>query len=446
MNFHISQFLSPGRKEFVKGTLLLTGAGLFCRVLGFFYRIYMSRTIGAEGLGLYNMIHPLFSIAFAVCAGSIQTALSQYIAASREKGPAVFKCGLFLSLSLSVIPLLLLWKGKMFLAGNILSEPQAARYLPVLAVSVPFACLHACINGYFYGKKKASVPALTQLLEQLARVGCVFLVTGTDLSEGRTPSINAAVLGLTVGELLSMLIALICLYIHLYPDASVLSLQNICPSSAVYRDLLGMALPLTANRIVLNILQSIEAVSIPQKLLLYGYDTTTALSVYGVLTGMAMPMIFFPNALTSSVAVLLLPTISENHAKGDRGAVINATLRTVKYCSLMGACCLCGFLFLGDWMGTELFHSELAGHFIVTLGFICPFLYLDTTLSSILQGLGMAGRIFFSNVVCLLIRLLFVFFAIPVIGMQGYLWGILVSQLVLAGIYFFCLYHFFRKN
>ena len=446
MDFHISQFLSPGRKEFVKGTLLLTGAGLFCRVLGFFYRIYMSRTIGAEGLGLYNMIHPLFSIAFAVCAGSIQTALSQYIAASQEKGPAVFKCGLFLSLSLSVIPLLLLWKGKMFLAGNILSEPQAARYLPVLAVSVPFACLHACINGYFYGKKKASVPALTQLLEQLARVGCVFLVTGADLSEGRTPSINAAVLGLTVGELLSMLIALICLYIHLYPDASVLSLQNICPSSAVYRDLLGMALPLTANRIVLNILQSIEAVSIPQKLLLYGYDTTTALSVYGVLTGMAMPMIFFPNALTSSVAVLLLPTISENHAKGDREAVWNDTLRTVKYCSLMGFLCLCGFLFLGDWMGTELFHSELAGHFIVTLGFICPFLYLDTTLSSILQGLGMAGRIFVSNVVCLLIRLLFVFFAIPVIGMQGYLWGILISQLVLAGIYFFCLYRFFRQN
>ena len=163
MDFHISQFLSPGRKEFVKGTLLLTGAGLFCRVLGFFYRIYMSRTIGAEGLGLYNMIHPLFSIAFAVCAGSIQTALSQYIAASQEKGPAVFKCGLFLSLSLSVIPLLLLWKGKMFLAGNILSEPQAARYLPVLAVSVPFACLHACINGYYYGMNKAHIPSFSQI-------------------------------------------------------------------------------------------------------------------------------------------------------------------------------------------------------------------------------------------------------------------------------------------
>lgn len=349
------------------------------------------------------------------------------------------------------LPLSLVTNAILFFSADpigifLLKDHRTVPMLRILSFSVPFAALHACINGYFYGKKKASVPALTQLLEQLARVSCVFLVTGADLAEGRTPSINAAVLGLTVGEIFSMLIALVCLYIHLYPDSSILSLQNICPSVPVYRDLLGMALPLTANRIVLNILQSIEAVSIPRKLLLYGYDTTTALSVYGVLTGMAMPMIFFPNALTGSVAVLLLPTISENHAKGDRGAVINATLRTVKYCSLMGACCLCGFLFLGDWMGTELFHSELAGHFIVTLGFICPFLYLDTTLSSILQGLGMAGRIFASNVVCLLIRLLFVFFAIPVIGMQGYLWGILVSQLVLAGIYFFCLYHFFRKN
>ena len=77
---------------------------------------------------------------------------------------------------------------------------------------------------------------------------------------------------------------------------------------------------------------------------------------------------------------------------------------------------------------------------------INPFLYLDTTLSSILQGLGMAGRIFASTVLCLLFRLLFGFFAIPGSGMQVYLWGILVSPLVLAGIYFFCLYHFFRKN
>ena len=432
------------------GTLVLTITGLITRIIGFFYRIYLSRLFGEEGMGIYQLLSPALSLSFSLTAAGYQTAISKFVAADTAKHHSKDLMSLLAGISIS-LPLSLITNAVLFFAANpigtlLLKEKRTVPMLRILSFSIPFAALHACINGYFYGKKKASVPALTQLLEQFARVGCVFLVTGADLAAGRTPSINAAVLGLTVGEILSMLVSVICLYLHLYRRTEFFSLSMFLPSLPVYQELLGMALPLTANRIVLNILQSIEAVSIPQKLLLYGYDTTTALSVYGVLTGMAMPMIFFPNALTSSVAVLLLPTISENHAKGDRDAVWYATLRTVKYCSLMGFLCLCCFVFLGRWMGTELFRSELAGHFIVTLGFICPFLYLDTTLSSILQGLGMAGRIFLSNMICLLIRLLFVFLAIPRIGMQGYLWGILVSQLVLAGIYFLCLYHFFRKS
>ena len=438
------------RHPLIFGTMILTATGLITRVIGFFYRIYLSRLFGEEGMGIYQLLSPALSLSFSLTAAGYQTAISKFVAAGSARHHSDDLKILFAGAAIT-LPLSLTTNAVLFLAADtigtfLLKESRTIPMLRILSFSIPFAALHACINGYFYGKKKASVPALTQLLEQFARVGCVFLVTGSDLTAGRTPSINAAVLGLSVGEILSMLVSILCLYLHLYRDSSPFSLKNLVPSLPVYRDLLGMALPLTANRIVLNLLQSIEAVSIPQRLLLYGYDTTTALSVYGVLTGMAMPMIFFPNALTSSVAVLLLPTISENHAKGDRNAVWNDTLRTVKYCSLMGFCCLCCFLFSGKWMGTELFHSELAGHFIVTLGFICPFLYLDTTLSSILQGLGMAGRIFFSNVICLLIRLVFVFFTIPAIGMQGYLWGILVSQLVLAGIYFFYLYRFFRQH
>ena len=217
-------------------------------------------------------------------------------------------------------------------------------------------------------------------------------------------------------------------------------------ASPVYSSILSMALPLTANRIVLNILQSIESVSIPAKLKLYGYDTVSALSVYGVLTGMAMPLIFFPNALTNSVAVLLLPIISENYALGDMKAVKQATLRTVKYCLLLGFACMSVFVTLGNWAGVTLFDSALAGHFITTLGFICPFIYLDTTLSSVLQGLGMAGHIFIMNVICLLLRLAFVFLLVPHVGITGYLWGILTSQLVLSVLYLLCLYHFFDKS
>lgn len=438
------------RHPLIFGTFILTATGLITRIIGFFYRIYLSRLFGEEGMGIYQLLSPALSLSFSLTAAGYQTAISKFVAAGTAKQHSDDLKPLLAGISIT-LPLSLVTNAVLFLAadpiGNyLLKESRTVSMLRILSFSIPFAALHACINGYFYGKKRASVPAVTQLLEQFARVGCVFLIAGADLAKGRTPSISVAVLGLTAGEILSMLVSLICLYLDLNQYVSGSSLSDFLPSSSVYTDLLGMALPLTANRIVLNILQSIEAVSIPQKLLLYGYDTTTALSVYGVLTGMAMPMIFFPNALTSSVAVLLLPMISENHAKGNCDAVWHDTLRTVKYCSLMGFFCLCCFLFLGRFMGTVLFHSELAGHFIVTLGFICPFLYLDTTLSSILQGLGMAGRIFLSNVICLLIRLAFVFFAIPRIGMQGYLWGILVSQLILAGIYFFFLYLFFRNR
>ena len=343
MDFHISQFLSPGRKEFVKGTLLLTGAGLFCRVLGFFYRIYMSRTIGAEGLGLYNMIHPLFSIAFAVCAGSIQTALSQYIAASREKGPAVFKCGLFLSLSLSVIPLLLLWKGKMFLAGNILSEPQAARYLPVLAVSVPFACLHACINGYYYGMNKAHIPSFSQIAEQVIRMGAVWLLVGYLEKNGKSVTVGLAVEGHLIGEMASAAFTFLALFLvppqrkerqnetligetgRQRREQKRVEKENVLGGNAVFANLgpiLILALPLMGNRLVLNLLGSAEAILIPSRLIDYGLTNKEALSIYGVLTSMALPFILFPSALTNSMAVLLLPSAAKAQAEKTKAAFL----------------------------------------------------------------------------------------------------------------------------
>ena len=112
----------------------------------------------------------------------------------------------------------------------------------------------------------------------------------------------------------------------------------------------------------------------------------------------------------------------------------------------MGICCMTVFVLFGKWAGTTLFDSPLAGHFITTLGFICPFLYLDTTLSSILQGLGKAGYIFVMNVICLLMRLAFVFFAVPRFGITGYLWGLLASQLTLGILYLVCLYRFLKRT
>ena len=434
---------AKSRHPLVVGTFILTLTGILCRIIGFFYRIYLSRLFGEEGMGLYQLLSPVLSLSFSLTAAGYQTAISKLVAeqSAKSETPSLrpLAAGLGISLPLSLLCNAGIYFGADFIAESLLREARTAGMLRILSFSVPLSAVHSCVNGYFYGVKKAGIPSASQLLEQLARVGCVFLVSGQAIRAGQTPSISVAVLGLTLGELCSMLFSL----------AAVQPARNRVPaplSSGLYRSLLAMALPLTANRIVLNLLQSVEAVSIPSMLRAYGYDNITALSVYGVLTGMALPFIFFPNALTSSVAVLLLPVISENHALGNRKVVAQTTIKTVKYCGLMGFCCMIGFLLLGNWAGCTLFKSPLAGYFITALGFICPFLYLDTTLSSILQGLGKAGQIFFMNVVCLLMRLAFVFLAIPRFGIRGYLWGLLASQLTLGILYLVCLYRFLKKE
>lgn len=442
------------RHPLIMGTIILTLTGLISRVIGFYYRIYLTRLFGEEGMGIYQLLNPVLSLSFSLTAAGYQTAISKFVAArASQETQSAFRpllAGLSISLPLSLLCNGIIYGLADFIGTRLLLESRTISMLRILSFSVPLGAVHSCINGYFYGRKKTAVPAATQLLEQTARVGCVYAVSTYSLSIGSHPTLNVAVLGLAFGELVSMLVSVIAIYICYAKEhpcsrinkSSVSGNQSLLPT---YRSILGMALPLTANRIVLNLLQSVESVSIPVQLQLYGYDTSTALSVYGVLTGMAMPLIFFPNALTGSVAVLLLPMISESHAKGDLTTVKKTIWRTIKYCGLLGFLCLCCFGFFGSLLGRMLFNSALAGHFITTLGFICPFIYLDTTLSSILQGMGKAGSIFVINVICLLVRLLFIFVTVPVYGITGYLWGLLASQLLLSILYLSCLFRFAKS-
>ena len=438
------------RHPLIMGTLILTATGVVSRIIGFFYRIYLSRLFGEEGMGIYQLLNPVLSLSFSLTAAGYQTAISKLVAeraaTDRSHSFQPLYAGLSISLPLSFLCNGILYFYSDFIAGRLLGEPRTAIMIRILSFSIPLSAVHSCINGYFYGVRKAGLPSAAQLVEQIVRVASVYLFSAYCFSVGREPAIGVAVLGLTVGEFFSMLVTIAAIWLCLRRETAALHNPHAFTCPPVYGPLMQMALPLTANRIVLNLLQSVESVSIPAKLRLYGYDNATALSIYGVLTGMAMPLIFFPNALTGSISVLLLPIISESYALGDLKTVRTSSLRTIKYCMLMGITCMTGFLLFGKWAGEFLFHSALAGHFITTLGLICPFLYLDTTLSSILQGLGMAGRIFVMNVISLMVRLGFVFSAVPSYGITGYLWGILASQLVQTLLYLLCLRQFLQRS
>ena len=430
----VSKRLSPRKMAFITGTLLLTSTGFICRILGFFYRIFMSRTTGAEGLGIYNMVHPIFSICFAVCAGSIQTALSQYVAANQTRGRAVFRTGLVIAMGMSFLLAWVIYGNAGFLAEKLLLEPRCAPYLPVMAVSVPFAALHACINGYYYGMQKARVPAFSQVAEQVIRMGAVFLIASIWLESGRQITVSLAVYGHLIGEMASAVFTVFCLgFFPPCKDGDSRRAPAIPLSfGATAAPLMALALPLMGNRLILNVLGSAEAIWIPNKLMSSGLTNSEALSVYGVLTSMALPFILFPSAITNSMAVLLLPTVAEAQADGNEARISSMISMSLRYSCYMGVLCIGIFTIFGNQLGVSVFHDQNAGTYITILSWLCPFMYLATTMGSILNGLGRTSSTFFQNVFAMVIRLAFVLFAIPRYGILGYLWGMLVSELALA--------------
>jgi len=455
MTAYLSKIKMAGAKHpLITGSFLLTLAGFVSRLIGFFYRMFLSRQFGEEGMGIYQLVGPVMALSFSLTAAGFQTSISKFVAeytgkhqsnSRQSKDYQPFLLGLSISLPLSVGIMIFVQTYSSWIATAFLQEPRTAPLLRILALSIPLSAVHACINGYFYGRKKAVVPAVCQLVEQLARVFSVYLLCHSILLQGRTPSLSITVTGTLIGEVVS---TLLCIFALLRTIDKSTTQASLSPSAGLamskgitYSMLLGMTIPLIANRITLNLLQSIETVSLPARLRMYGYDASTALSVYGVLTGMAFPLLFFPNALTSAIAVMLLPLIAERSSQGDKEGVRNLTVKTIRYCSLLGFSCLLIFLVFGERLGILLFHSPLAGLFIRALSFMCPFLYLNSTLSAILQGLGKVITLFIINVSALLVRLAFILLLVPVFGIQGYLWGLLAGQLLQSLCYLLILNH-----
>ena len=186
------------------------------------------------------------------------------------------------------------------------------------------------------------------------------------------------------------------------------------------------------THLVLNLLGSAEAILIPSRLIDYGLTNKEALSIYGVLTSMALPFILFPSALTNSMAVLLLPSAAKAQAEKDESRISTMVTLSFRYSCYMGILCIGLFTRFGKSLGTIIFHNELSGSFIMVLCWLCPFMYLATTMGSIQNGLGKTGITFLQNMFAMGIRLVFVLFAVPLFGIRGYLWGFLVSELLLA--------------
>ena len=424
-------------QRLIRGAFILTAAGLLTRLIGFFYRIFLSHAIGAEGMGIYQLIFPLNMLCYALTTAGIQMAISRFVSAKLalddvQEANSTFLVGTVCSFLLSCTAGWAMHHYAPFLSEKILSEPRTLPMLRLMAYSIPMGSLHTCISGYFFARKQTGLPAVSQLLEQAARVMSSYLVYLVMLSKGLKPTPVIAAAGMLCGELAAMVFSLAAAAWHL--QAQKFSLGIVRHPGRILKDIIPLSAPVTANRVLITLLNSLEAILIPVRLRMSGLNTTQSLSIYGTFSGMALPLVLFPSTITNAVSVMLLPSVSEAQARGNNRAIQKTIETTLKYCLILGIFSTGLFFCYGPRLGLYLFHSSAAGLFVRILSFICPFLYLDVTLSSILQGLGKTGLCFVNNALGVSLRILMVLFAVPSQGIQGYLWGLLASELLCAAL------------
>ncbi len=433
------------------GTLILTLAGLLTRIMGFFYKVYLSNTMTTENLGLYQLIFPVYSICFTLYASGIQTAISQLVANCPSSSDAksaktnssrqqknILLCGIMVSVSIAFFLSFVVFTGSDFIAAHFLMDVRCSSSLRILAVVFPFCGITACINGYYYGLKKTRIPASTQLLEQLVRISSVcflaFYLGGGD----KIVTCELAAFGIVLGEIASDIFSVFSLLVEEYKNKKQTNLSRLTTPVEKYKvpsplpKLATLALPLTATRLVISVLHSFEAVLVPFTLQKFGLSTADSLSLYGILSGMAMPFILFPSAITNSLAVLLLPTVSEAQATGNIKKIQSIGQITMKCSLIIGIFATFVFILFGNALGNVFFNNESAGYFMVILSWLCPFMYLSTTLGSMINGLGKTHLTFFNTVVSLGSRIVLICLLVPKQGINGYLVSLLVSQLLLT--------------
>lgn len=418
------------KKSIITGTLVLTGASLITRLLGFGFRIYQSQIMGAEGMGLYQLLFPIYMLLWAASSAGIALAIAKMIAAEVTKGNEnnakhILKVALCISLPFSLLLSILVFLLAPFIATYYIHEPITTLSLRILAFCIPFMSTACCLRGYFQGHQDMSVTALAQIVEQVARMCAIYLLASFLIPKGPVYLCALGVIGMCAGEVFSFIMSLTIYLIK--KKNKVLPARNL-PSNKVFTTLLTLTLPITANRFLTSGLQSFENILIPINLQKFGLSSHEALGLYGKFSGMAMPLLFFPSMVTSSLATALVPAISEAVAQKDKPMLQKTICAAIQFAFLIGIGATALFLSFSNEIAIICYQLPEVGQILRWLAIICPFLYLQNILTGTMNGLGMQKKTFQTNIIGSLICILTTIAIIPHKGIIGFVFAMLLQS------------------
>jgi len=397
--------LSLRKQTFIQGAMILLAAGLFNRLLGFVPRIALPRMIGAEGVGLIQLVYPFTIVLLTLIAGGIPLAVAKLVAEAdaREDNAAVRKIvrsAAALALAISLVAAAACLGLAEWISSYVMTDSRVRYAFLTMIPILPLVAVSSVWRGYFQGKQNMFPTAFSQTAETLVRIALTLTLAWVFLPYGLEWAAAGAVLGMVAGELAGLLV----LWIQLRGDRQPREKSEPrIPAAAGLRDrlqmkqLLSTAVPVTGSKMIGSLSYLLESILTVRSLAVAGLAASAATAQYGALQGMIIPLLLLPGALTYSLAVSLVPSLSEAASRGDWSTIHLRLHQSMRLAVVTGAPFIVLMGLLAEPLCALLYGSSSMADMLRWIAPLAVFLYMQAPLQAALQALNRPGTALFNT-------------------------------------------------
>ena len=407
------------KEKFINSVIILLIGGLLTKLLGMFIKIMMSRLIGTEGLGLYMMVLPTFSLFIGIGQFGLPTALSKLVAEKRKINIKLFFSILPISLFINLLLIITIIVIAPVLATNLLHDPRC--YLPILAIAVviPFTSLSSICRSYFFGKEKMVPHVVSNLLEDIVRLTLMIIGIPFFLPKGLEYAVCYIILSNVISEGVSILVLFLFL-----PKKIQLKKEDLIPKKDYMKESLSIGIPNTTGRLLGSIGYFLEPILLTTTLLSLGYSSKFITTEYGILSGYVMPLLLLPSFFTMAISQALLPVVSREYTRGNYTFVRRKIKQAILYSLAIGIPVTIFFIIFPELPLKLIYHTNEGISYMRFLAPVCLFQYIQSPLSSCLDAMGRSRDAMIGTTIGVIIRSIFlVLLSLLNIG----LWGLIIA-------------------
>lgn len=399
----------------------MTAFTLGMRFVSLGFNVYITGKIGAEGIGLYSLIMSVGGFAVTLATSGVNLASTRLCAGALGKGNpcdlrrAMTRC-IGYSTVFSLFSSIALYNLAKPISLGILGDARCIVPLKVFAFGLPFISLGSALSGYFTAVRRVYKSATVGIIEQFVTIYITVRLIALMLPKGIEYACTAVILGGAISEA----IAFVCSFILYRIDLRHHNDNSGEAEGSMMSRLLEIALPVAFSAYVRSGLVAVEHILIPKGLKKFGAGRSGALAAYGVLHGMAMPLILFPMAIVSAFAGLMIPEITQSLAAGEERRVTGMVSRAIQLTLIFGIGCSGILICFGEFLGEAVYSEPNAGLFIRMMAPLVPVMYFDHITDGMLKGMGEQLYSMRVNIFDATLSVILVWLLLPHMGIFGY--------------------------